>query len=940
MNKYHGKVLRFNESMSTDEKKILQNALPKRSDFLDPKEVADLRQDIKDRKKLFFLPNDMVEQHYKESYDYEDYNGVLQTREKLVFKLVLLGVMQDGNKAAVIINNIDVFFDLRVPQGADPKYFETEIRQLLKDNKIYPSGIDHVMLKPFKLFSEDKQNYLRIHFNTLFQRRKAINLIRWKPFDPERPWQKTITIEYTMKNGKMARLNDNGNPKVETANDDLSCYYRKAAREYKFLLAGWNLIDKYTIIRDNKYAKRYSVPYQFEIDVNNIKNALTQVNLQSPEYKHLLKDKSMMGGWDLETFAPVSTGGAPEPGKVFDANGNDDDVIFLDSVPFMWYWDTNELVRIAITEMPAPPRDDCLIIQCDHQTEIIKIKALIMERMAPEFLVGFNDGSYDWPFVLRRCEEYDAKKGTHLMEFMRKHMSVIPYDENQKFNIKGRQDEKFKLEAGQYYEHETFNVPGFITIDVRGLFMQMFPKSEKSNLNFFLAKNKLGSKEYMPYQTMFKIYRLLRHIRKVVGSSEWNDLWQYAKDLYTKHGPKFVPFSDLSITASDLDSIDDSSYNIDKLTCEDIIHLLGGEESGGPSNMGATQVVHYCNVDARRCCDLLRVRNVVADRREVGNLSYTSMYDALYRANGMKVRNLVMAYACTPEWNIACPNISSGVKDERKYPGAYVVSPTKGLGRDHKIVKRKRRALKRSQQYIATGMESASNESVIDLGSVSPDDVKFESDLLNNKHAIMRVAINNFLDVGLSSLNDRTPKDEDDQNDRPVTGLDFSSLYPSLIMAYNLSPEKAVLDKKRMLRLQAKGYQFLPVKFLYGLKDQEDDQKEIIEAWIVQHTHPARGMIQEAVSKARVLAKNNNTHWSKYVDQSVIKRAWDMYKKTSLDDWREFNMGLYPFILKDLFNRRSEIKKVMGRYAEPQEFLSNVYKVKKLEKIATMSIDD
>jgi DNA polymerase elongation subunit (family B) len=30
------------------------------------------------------------------------------------------------------------------------------------------------------------------------------------------------------------------------------------------------------------------------------------------------------------------------------------------------------------------------------------------------------------------------------------------------------------------------------------------------------------------------------------------------------------------------------------------------------------------------------------------------------------------------------------------------------------------------------------------------------------------------------------------ENKRPVTGLDFASLYPSIIMNYNLSPEKMV----------------------------------------------------------------------------------------------------------------------------------------------------
>jgi len=35
---------------------------------------------------------------------------------------------------------------------------------------------------------------------------------------------------------------------------------------------------------------------------------------------------------------------------------------------------------------------------------------------------------------------------------------------------------------------------------------------------------------------------------------------------------------------------------------------------------------------------------------------------------------------------------------------------------------------------------------------------------------------------------------KDIENKRPVTGLDFSPLYPNLIMTYNLSPEKIILN--------------------------------------------------------------------------------------------------------------------------------------------------
>lgn len=929
LNKYHGKVLKYSDTLSADEKRIFQNSLPKRSDFLDPVEVEKVKSQIRNGERLFFHPNDLVEQHYKDD-------------NRLVYKLILMGVLEDGSKAGVVLDNIDVSFDFRVPDGAESWSFEREVNSMMRENEIYCTNIEHLEHKPFKLFSEKTVPYLRLHFNTLFQRRKALDLFRYKTPDPDKPWEKTNIITYTMKNGQKAILNDWGTPRVETASDDLTCYYRKAAREYKFHLAGWNQIHSYELIRNNDYLKRYSVPYIFKLDVHNINDCTSLgIDLQSQAYKHLIKDKSMIGGWDLETFAPVSTGNAPEPDKVFNEHGKEGDVIFLDSVPFSWYWSTESLIRVAVTEMPAPPRDDCLIIQCTHQIELIKIKALIMERMAPEFLVGFNDGSYDWPFVLRRAEGYDKKHKTGLADFMKRHMSVMPYtDINKKYAIRGKQTEKIKLEQGQYYEHETFNVPGFITIDVRGIFMQMFPKAEKSNLNFFLAANKLGSKEDMPYQTMFKIYRLVRHIREITGSTEWDDIFGYAQDQFTEHGPDHKPFENLlSKLPGDLSKIDNSSYNIDKLTCLDIVHLLGGAEAGGPSNMGATQVINYCNIDAKRCCDLLRVRNVIPDRREVANLSYTSMYDAFYRAGGVKVRNLVMAYACLDEWNLACPNISTGIKDKRKYPGAYVVSPTKGLGRDHKIVKRKRRENLRNNMKVSTDIGQEMQEDiVIDIGEVSPDSPKFNKSLLDDiKHQIVQQVAKTMFG------GTRMPKDENDENDRPLTGLDFSSLYPSLMMAYNLSPEKVVLDKQRMENLRARGYQFLHVRFRYGLKDQAEDQKELIEAWIVQHNHPARAMIQEEVARARTAARNSHDeqkHWTKYVNPEITKKANAMYKKTSLDDWREFNMGLYPYILKDLYDRRSRIKKIMGYYAEPQEFLRNVYKTKRLDELKEMSLDE
>ncbi|CAG8717919.1 8537_t:CDS:1, partial [Gigaspora rosea] len=57
------------------------------------------------------------------------------------------------------------------------------------------------------------------------------------------------------------------------------------------------------------------------------------------------------------------------------------------------------------------------------------------------------------------------------------------------------------------------------------------------------------------------------------------------------------------------------------------------------------EVANYCIIDALRCQELVVKRNVINDYREVASIAYVSLFDSHYRANGMKVRNLLGAYA-------------------------------------------------------------------------------------------------------------------------------------------------------------------------------------------------------------------------------------------------------------------------------------------------------
>jgi DNA polymerase elongation subunit (family B) len=143
------------------------------------------------------------------------------------------------------------------------------------------------------------------------------------------------------------------------------------------------------------------------------------------------------------------------------------------------------------------------------------------------------------------------------------------------------------------------------------------------------------------------------------------------------------------------------------------------------------EIVNYCIIDALRCQELIVKRNVINDYREVASIAYVSLFDTHYRANGMRVRNLLGAYAA--KRNMLFSTISCKDKENGKYPGAYVFPPKKGI-----------------------------------------------------------------------------------ENKRPVTGLDFASLYPSLIMAYNLSPEKIILSEGEADNVQRNGKRLYKIEFPFN----------------------------------------------------------------------------------------------------------------------------
>ncbi|CAB5362482.1 unnamed protein product [Rhizophagus irregularis] len=54
------------------------------------------------------------------------------------------------------------------------------------------------------------------------------------------------------------------------------------------------------------------------------------------------------------------------------------------------------------------------------------------------------------------------------------------------------------------------------------------------------------------------------------------------------------------------------------------------------------------------------------------------------------------------------------------------------------------------------------------------------------------------------------------ENRRPVTGLDFASLYPNLIIIYNLSPDKIILSQEHAISVEQSDKKLHKIEFLFN----------------------------------------------------------------------------------------------------------------------------
>ncbi len=692
-------------------------------------------------KQLYFLPIDYI---YRTQFVY---TATKKEKSKMKTYVDIIGIVPTGQRALIRATNIPLFVDIICPEDIYAEY-------------VY----EYHMQLPGKTFSKPLK-YARVYFDNKKDRN-----------------------DFIVKNRKFQMANSD-------KHDTLFMRYAG------FNTCGWNECTNFTIINTEDKNK---LPIQVTIDFKNSQGFIKKLDFSSfsLNLRELLsRDKSIVCSWDLETYSPRGNSVVPLPEI-------SEDQIKMCAMIFRYHWSSKTICSVLIIDEIFKTREET---QEEAQKDYIVIYSKdipmtfseVLARMQPDFLVAFNDGAYDFPFIKHRI----TKPATFLKNVSALNLSDFEKQSFGPLKMTGfPQVKRIKIDAETTAVYDAYAIPGCICFDVMLCLRRIHKTETRWSLNHFLSKYDLAAKDDMDYGDMARAF----HIWTVCKDPK-------NRDHFEKTEKTQIPFPD-----------DPRLAQFNAIDCENIMNLI-------------TKISDYCVRDAAAVLDLISKICIISDVREFCNLSYTTTTDGFYKADGMKVRNVIYYFSMQARWGSWPEKYALGfdgytefkpkknTTDRFKYTGGHVIKPQRKI-------------------YGGAPFEREKN---CNLGQIQ------------EKTVILP--------------------------DRPSSGLDFNSLYPSLIMAYNFSPEYFV-DKKQYATLdnelkQAYG-EFLEVSTKY---EKESDPST--------HGNKIFGLFRKQVC-CSVSSPTNGTKWT--------------YE----------NHGIFPTILYDLFLKRKGIKADMNEWAIILEKLS------------------
>ena len=748
----HNKVISFSDIRNY--KKELSRRF-----YLNKDTTKRINEKIKNKFNLLFMPISI--------YD----NVTLQNEKykKYLYKIIIFGILEDGRRCSVVLNDIYPFIEIKVPINSDQVEFAENILNALdvdKDQYVKITGdkvkyfgieaIDNFTFskgKYFKEFQENQDTYVKISFGKTQDRSYAIKYLR-----------------------KLY-------PDIQIVHDDMNNYYRVVCRDYLISFNSWCVISKYDFV--DKHDRIDGIV--FNVSIHNYKIYDTSINAAILSPEQLKKDQTLSMCWDIETYKTYDSGDKEPP-----IPENREHILFMIGVTFQWYHASEQLLRICFICMPSNEyeqllHDNYLTIICNTEADLIKAFIKVWSWMLPDIILGFNDSMYDWPWLKLRSQQLGILKdmAKSICQIMPNDFGGNPWTDT-KISTNYYRPIQYNLDQDTKISSYKLSFPGYVAIDVRIIFRQLYPNDESSSLNHYLTRLGIQTKLDINFKDMFDMYEEIQKLRCQ-----------------------------------------------DKPIPERLIKLM-------------QQVAHYCVVDAQRCHELMHKLYVIMDKRTISHMSYVSFQDAIERANGMKVRNLIIANGQQAPFCLKFSNNAVALRgDKQKYPGAYVFPPRKGVICS-KLSISERKIAQSNEWKAGSGVVARAYKVIDEHGAYIPEKQLVQ---IENDSGRFPDCVREFFTEEIQ---------------RPITSLDYSSLYPSLMMTYNLSTEYIILNEAAAEELSQR-HTLFPVEFQFG--------GDKVGGWIVRH--------------------DNKTDASQ----------------------PDFKFGIFGYVLKQLFDKRKIIKGQMAKYA-------------------------
>ncbi len=573
---------------------------------------------------------------------------------------------------------------------------------------------------------------------------------------------------------------------IETAHDDPGAqpeaYYKTAARKYLFSTGDWNTIFDYRLTTYDDSIPVHKRPirtdYVFEVDVANYRCTPKEDWILPDEVSlRKLLTKSYSADYSMVASWDVET--HMEGNSSSAPTTSDNFVIFNMCTTFAWYHASDPMLKVSCIHGKTSDKSTILdlSIECETQEQVYKCNFLVWQRMRFEYLIAFNGGNFDWDVYRHKLIEF------HLVVDFIDAISRVLNTKIAMYRNDSITYETLESDLEKYcWSRES------IKIDAEN----------NHNLSYVLNVPGIIDLDVLPI--MLKAYP-----RAEVPKLASLNFFLSKNGLSSKEDMPYKKMFRIYERSRDLANNVHTIRPI--LDCK----VVGSDEHGD---------IYDLKIDPEILID--------------------PTLDASFKWDGPRdLAGMNQIILTQPE---LLKNINWEKVRERNMDDMGKIADYCAIDcvRPHQLLCK--RTVYSEYREIAELPRVSIHESYYRAGGMK----------VGNKLAMNAEHVFN---IGWSSARSQIPSEDKDHypgahveppktrliTDEPITGQDVNSLYPSLMNAYNLSPDRVVRTHARHDELVAKGYvlhQIGPFAYEKGLKKGDRDNRKMTGCgWVVRHNN-------------------------------------------------------------------------------------------------------